>query len=46
MQFISRELFPETYVNVMDQYHPCHRATEHLRPHCTDGSAKKNSAKR
>ena len=24
--FISRELSPATYVNVMDQYHPCGKA--------------------
>ncbi len=28
MQFISRELSPHTYVNIMDQYHPCYRAVE------------------
>lgn len=29
MRFIARELSPDTYVNLMDQYHPCHRAAEH-----------------
>jgi len=28
MQFIARELSPDTYVNLMDQYHPCYRANE------------------
>ena len=26
VKFISRELSPNTYVNLMDQYRPCHRA--------------------
>jgi putative pyruvate formate lyase activating enzyme len=26
--FIADELSPETYVNIMDQYHPCFRASE------------------
>ncbi|MFY9399532.1 MAG: radical SAM protein [Desulfomonilia bacterium] len=30
MSFIAREISPETYVNVMDQYRPCHLA-------CRDG---------
>ena len=29
MQFIARELSADTYVNLMDQYHPCYQATEH-----------------
>ena len=28
MQFIAAELSKESYVNIMDQYHPCHRASE------------------
>lgn len=31
MGFIAREISPDTYVNIMDQYHPCFRAAEH--PH-------------
>jgi len=26
MSFIAREISPNTYVNIMDQYRPCHRA--------------------
>lgn len=26
--FLAREISPDTYVNVMDQYRPCHRAME------------------
>jgi putative pyruvate formate lyase activating enzyme len=26
LQFIARELSPDSYVNLMDQYHPCYRA--------------------
>lgn len=29
MQFIARELSPATYVNLMDQYHPCYKAINH-----------------
>jgi putative pyruvate formate lyase activating enzyme len=29
MQFIARELSADTYVNIMDQYHPCYQAREH-----------------
>jgi len=29
MQFISREISPSTYINVMDQYRPCGQAGEH-----------------
>lgn len=28
IQFIAGELSPHTYVNIMDQYHPCYRAME------------------
>ncbi len=28
MRFIAREISPDTYVNIMDQYHPCFRAAE------------------
>ena len=28
MRFLAK-LSPDTYVNVMDQYRPCHRAGEH-----------------
>lgn len=28
LDFLHRELSPGTYVNLMDQYRPCHRATE------------------
>ncbi len=28
MRFLARELSPDTYVNVMDQYRPCYRAGE------------------
>ncbi len=28
MTFLAREISPNTYVNIMDQYRPCHRATE------------------
>jgi putative pyruvate formate lyase activating enzyme len=28
MRFLSREVSPGTYVNIMDQYHPCGEATE------------------
>jgi putative pyruvate formate lyase activating enzyme len=26
LSFIAGEISPATYVNLMDQYHPCHRA--------------------
>ncbi len=29
MRFLAREVSPETYVNVMAQYHPCGEAMEH-----------------
>jgi putative pyruvate formate lyase activating enzyme len=29
MEFLSREISPRTYVNVMGQYRPCGRAYEH-----------------
>jgi putative pyruvate formate lyase activating enzyme len=29
MEFLAREVSPHTYLNVMDQYHPCYRAGEH-----------------
>ena len=28
MRFLASEISPDTYVNVMDQYRPCHRASE------------------
>ena len=28
MRFLAEEISPNTYVNVMDQYRPCHRASE------------------
>jgi putative pyruvate formate lyase activating enzyme len=28
MEFIARELSPDSYVNIMDQYHPQYRAGE------------------
>ncbi|HSN92550.1 MAG TPA: radical SAM protein [Anaeromyxobacteraceae bacterium] len=28
MRFLARQVSPDTYVNVMDQYRPCHRAAE------------------
>ena len=28
-RFIAEEISPETYLNVMDQYHPCYRAGEY-----------------
>lgn len=28
MRFLAEEISPDTYVNVMDQYRPCHRAAE------------------
>ncbi|GAF82312.1 unnamed protein product, partial [marine sediment metagenome] len=29
LHFIAEELSTDTYVNIMAQYHPCHRAAEH-----------------
>ncbi|MEH6529575.1 MAG: HIT domain-containing protein [Porticoccus sp.] len=29
LQFIAEEVSPDTYLNLMDQYHPCHQADEH-----------------
>ena len=29
LAFIAREISPNTYLNLMDQYHPCYRADEH-----------------
>ena len=29
LDFLSREISPDTYLNLMDQYHPCYRADEH-----------------
>lgn len=29
LQFIAEEISPDTYLNLMDQYHPCYRADEH-----------------
>jgi len=29
LEFLAREVSPDTYLNVMDQYHPCYRAEEH-----------------
>jgi len=29
MQFLGREISPATYVNLMDQYHPCYRARDY-----------------
>lgn len=28
--FLAEEISPDTYLNLMAQYHPCHRAREHL----------------
>ena len=33
MQFIARELSPDTYVNLMNQYHPCYQAAKHTPLH-------------
>ena len=30
MEFLAREISPDTYVNVMGQYRPCGRAAAHL----------------
>jgi putative pyruvate formate lyase activating enzyme len=29
MEFIAREISPDTYVNIMDQYRPCYKAVEY-----------------
>jgi putative pyruvate formate lyase activating enzyme len=29
MRFVSREISPDTYVNIMDQYHPCGNAAKY-----------------
>ena len=29
VNFIAREISPQTYTNIMDQYHPCYKACEH-----------------
>ena len=29
LAFIAQEISPDTYLNLMDQYHPCYRADEH-----------------
>lgn len=29
LAFLSREISRDTYLNIMDQYHPCYRADEH-----------------
>lgn len=29
VRFVAEELSKNTYVNIMDQYHPCHKAFEH-----------------
>ena len=29
VRFIAEEISPETYINIMDQYHPCHMAFDH-----------------
>ncbi len=29
VEFISRELSPETYINIMDQYRPCYKASDY-----------------
>jgi putative pyruvate formate lyase activating enzyme len=29
MEFIATEISKNTYINIMDQYHPCYRADEH-----------------
>lgn len=31
MRFLARDISPDTYVNVMDQYHPCHQARDDAR---------------
>jgi putative pyruvate formate lyase activating enzyme len=29
LEFVAREISQNTYLNIMDQYHPCHKAREH-----------------
>lgn len=29
VRFIAEEISPDTYINIMDQYHPCYKAFEH-----------------
>jgi putative pyruvate formate lyase activating enzyme len=29
LAFLAREISPDTYINLMDQYYPCYRADEH-----------------
>ncbi len=29
LAFLAREISPDTYLNLMDQYRPCHRAADH-----------------
>jgi len=29
MRFLAREVSRNTYVNIMDQYHPCYKAKDH-----------------
>jgi len=29
LRFVAEEISPHTYLNLMDQYHPCYRAEEH-----------------
>lgn len=29
LSFLAKEISPNTYLNLMDQYHPCYRADEH-----------------
>lgn len=29
LEFLSHAISPDTYLNLMDQYHPCYRADEH-----------------
>lgn len=29
LAFLAREISPATYINLMDQYHPCYRADEY-----------------
>jgi putative pyruvate formate lyase activating enzyme len=28
-RFLAREISKDTYLNIMDQYHPCHKAYDH-----------------
>ena len=29
MKFIAEEISRDTYINIMDQYHPCHQAYDY-----------------